>query len=83
MQSVSYSELRQHLALMMDKVCDDHAPVMVTRQNARPVVMVSLEEWESIEETRYLLRRPANARALHTAIAELDAGRGAEHDLIE
>jgi len=83
MQSVSYSELRQGLASMMDKVCDDRAPLMVTRQNARPVVMVSLEEWESIEETLHLLRSPANARALHAAIDDLDAGRGRQRDLIE
>ena len=83
MQSVSYSELRQHLASMMDRVCDDRAPLMVTRQSASPVVMVSLDEWESIEETLHLLRSPANARALQASIAELEAGQGIERDLAE
>ncbi len=80
---VSYTELRQHLARFMDEVCDSGAPLVITRQNARPVVMLSLEEFESIEETLHLLRNPANAARLLRSIEDADAGRLVEHDIGE
>ncbi|MBQ0818796.1 type II toxin-antitoxin system prevent-host-death family antitoxin [Microvirga sp. HBU67558] len=83
MGHVSYTELRSNLARYMDEVCDNRAPLHVTRQNARGVVMVSEDEYEGIMETLHLLRSPANADRLLRSIAEADAGHMAEHDLTE
>jgi antitoxin YefM len=80
---ISYTELRQHLAKFMDEVCDSGAPLIITRQNARPVVMLSLEEFESIEATLHLLRSPANAARLLQSIQDADAGKLVEHDVSE
>jgi antitoxin YefM len=82
MSVVSYTHLRQHLASVMDEVCDGRAPVIVTRQNARPVVMLSLEEFESMQETLHLLRSPRNAERLLRSIARAEAGELTEHDEI-
>jgi len=75
MDTVSYSELRQNLKARMDKVCDDHAPLLVTRQNGEPVVMISLAEYESLEETLHLLSNPANAERLLRSIVHAEAGK--------
>ena len=83
MDHVSYTELRQNLAKFLDRVCDDRSPVTVTRQNARSVVMMSLEEFEAIEETLHLLRGPANAERLQRSIAHANAGELTEHDIAE
>ena len=83
MDTVSYSDLRQHLKARIDKVCDDRAPLLVTRRNGEPVVMMSLSEYESMEETRHLLSTPANAERLARSIAQADAGDLVEHDIIE
>jgi antitoxin YefM len=83
MNAVTYSQARKDLAKTMDKVCDDHSPVIVTRQNRRSVVMISLEDYEALEETAYLLRTPKNARRLIESIAELESGRGLERELTE
>lgn len=83
MQTLSVSETRANLKAVIDKVVADKAPVAITRQKGEGVVMVSQSEWEAIEETLYLLRSPANARELLASIAELDAGKGEEHELIK
>ena len=83
MDHVSYTELRQNLKKHLDKVCDDRAPLVVTRRNAEPVVVLSLADYESLEETLYLLSDPANAQHLRQSIAEADAGKLKAHDLIE
>ena len=83
MSHVSYTELRTHLAKYMDEVCDSRAPLFVTRQNARSVVMLSAEEYESMQETLHLLRNPANAARLLKSISEADAGQLTEHEIIE
>jgi antitoxin YefM len=70
MHAISYTEARNNLSRTMDKVNDDHAPILVTRQNGRPVVMMSLEDFEAWQETDYLLRSPANARRLMESIAQ-------------
>ena len=80
---MSYTAARANLARTMEKVCDDHAPVIITRKSESPVVMMSLDDYESMQETTYLLRSPANARALLESIAELESGNGIERDLIE
>ena len=83
MDTITYSEARSKLAQTMEKVCDDHAPLIITRKNARSVVMISLDDYESLEETAYLLRSPKNVRRLLESIAELESGRGTERDLVE
>jgi antitoxin YefM len=80
MGPVSYTDLRQNLVKYMDEVCDSRAPLVVTRQNARPVVMLSLEEYESIAETLHLLRSPANAERLLRSIASADVGEASDRD---
>jgi antitoxin YefM len=83
METVSYSELRQKLKAHMDRVCADHAPLLVTRQGGEAVVMLSLAEYESLEETLHLLSDPANAERLLRSIREAKEGKLTEHDLIE
>ena len=83
MDAISYTSARANLASTMEKVCEDHAPVIITRKNESPVVMMSLEDYQSMEETTYLLRSPANARQLLESIAELEAGNGTDRELIE
>ena len=68
------TDLRANLASVMDRVNDDHEPVIVTRAKGKPVVMVSLEDWSSMDETTYLTASPANKRALDQAIAEYNSG---------
>lgn len=83
MDAISYTRARQTLAETMQEVCDDHKPVIITRAKQPSVVMMSLEDYESLEETAYLLRSPENARRLLEAITEIEAGGGEEHDLLE
>ncbi len=83
MDTITYSEARSKLAKTMEKVCDNHAPVIVTRKKSRSVVMISLDDYEALEETAYLLRSPKNARRLLESIAELEAGGGTERELAE
>ncbi len=84
MKTTSYSELRRKLAAMIDRVNADHEPVVITRDRGKPAaVLMSLEDYASFEETRYLLRSPKNARRLTRAIEELESGKGVERDLQE
>lgn len=83
METMSYSQLRNQLAKTLDKVNEDHAPVLVTRQNGKPAVLVSLEDFQAYEETAYLMASPANAARLNESIAQIEAGNGTEHELIE
>ena len=83
METVTYTEARKNLAKTMEKVCDDHAPVVITRQKADPVVLLSLEDYHSLEETAYLLRSPKNAMRLVQSIEEIEAGKAKERQLLE
>ena len=83
MSHVSYTELRANLATYMDRVCDDRAPLHVTRQNARSVVMLAEEEYDALIETLHLLRSPANAARLLRSIKEADAGSMSERPLAD
>jgi antitoxin YefM len=83
MNAITYSQARSNLANTMDKVCDDHSPIIITRKSQRSVVMISLEDYQALEETAYLLRSPKNARRLLESIAELESGGGTERELIE
>jgi antitoxin YefM len=83
MDVLTYSDTRANLKDVMDRVVNDRTPVVVTRQKAEAVVMVSLADWNAMEETLHLLSTPANAARLRASIASLDAGKGVERKLIE
>jgi antitoxin YefM len=83
MDVISYSETRERLKEVMDQVVADHQPVVISRQKAESVVMVSLADWHSIEETLHLLSSPRNAERLKSSIDELNAGGGTERLLVE
>ena len=83
MARVSYTDLRGNLAKYMDEVCDNRDPLTVTRQNARSVVMISEEEYDSMIETLHLLRSPANAAHLARGLKEAETGSLIERDIVE
>jgi antitoxin YefM len=82
MQAVTYSYARENLKMVLDKAVSDRAPIAIARQRGEGAVVISESQWASIEETLYLLRPPANAQRLIESIAELDAGKGVERELI-
>jgi len=81
--TISYTAARANLSSTMQQVCNDHTPVIITRKREAPVVMLSLQDYQAMEETSYLLRSPANAKNLLESIAELEAGNGLQKTLIE
>ena len=81
MEIISYTAARENLASTMDKVCEDHAPVVITRKRDQAVVMLSLEDYEALEETAHLVRSPANAKRLLEAIHALESGKGVKRKL--
>ncbi len=83
MDTITYTSARGNLAKTMKKVCDDHSPVIITRKAEKPVVMMSLEDYQALEETAYLLRSPKNARRLLESIAQLESGNGVEKELAD
>lgn len=84
MAAITYTEARKHLGQTMDRVIDDHQPVVITRANGKNAVLISQEDFDAWQETAYLLRSPANAADLRQALAELGERRGlVHHDLIE
>ncbi len=83
MDAIPYTTLRANLAGQMDRVCEDHTPLIVTRKGADSVVMMSLEDYEALEETSYLLRSPENARRLLESIARLESGYGTQREILE
>lgn len=83
MDAITYTAARANLASTMDRVCEDHEPLIITRNGEQSVVMLSLEDFKSLEETAYLLRSPANAKRLLAATEQLAAGRGAERKLVK
>lgn len=83
MKTMSYTESRARYAEVLDGVTNDREEVVITRAGHQPVVIVSLEDYESLRETAYLLRSPANARRLLDAMERLEAGRGKARDLVD
>jgi antitoxin YefM len=81
MDAITYSAARANLASTMDRVCNDHEAVIITRNGDQSVVMLSLEDFQAMEETAYLLRNPSNAKRLMSAVAQLAAGKGVEREL--
>ena len=83
MKTMTYSESRARYAETLNAVTDDREEVIITRAGQRPVVIVALDDYESLKETAYLLRSPANARRLLSSIDRLENGGGTEHELAE
>ena len=83
MQSINYTTFRKNLTKTIDQVNDDHDPVLITRQNGRTAVLLSLDDFRSYEETAYLMKSPKNAERLNAAIADLEAGKGLDRELIK
>lgn len=81
MDAMTYTTVRANLASAMDRVCNDHEALIITRNGEQSVVMLSLEDYKALEETAYLLRTPANAKRLLSAAAQLNAGKGVERKL--
>lgn len=81
MDAITYSAARANLAKTMDRVCDDHEPLIITRNGEQSVVMLSLEDYKALEETAFLLRSPANAQRLLSSVSQLAAGQGIEREL--
>jgi antitoxin YefM len=75
MTRISYSRLRKNLASYMDRVCESRAPLFVTRQNGRTVVLMSDGDYADLMETVHLLKSPANAARLLRSIHEADRGK--------
>jgi antitoxin YefM len=83
MDAITYSAARANLARTMDRVCEDHEPIIITRKGEQSVVMLSLDDFKALEETAYLLRSPANARRLLSAMAQLAQGKGKVRELVK
>jgi antitoxin YefM len=82
-RTMSYSESRANYAETLDSVVNDREEVIITRAGHEPVVIVSLDDYQSLKETAYLLRSPENARRLITSIERLESGGGTQHELVE
>lgn len=82
MDALTYSYTRQNLAEVMRKVNDDHSPVVVTTQRGKPVVIMSLDDYQALEETAYVLRTQKGAKRLLDSVERLRAGQGEVHQLI-
>lgn len=83
METMAYSNVRQNLAKSMEKVCDEHEPLIITRKNANSVVMLSLDDYNAMEETMYLLKNTANAQHLMASINEFEQGNYQKQELID
>ncbi len=83
MKTMSYTESRAHYAEVLDSVINDREEIVITRAGHESVVLMSLADFESLRETAYLMRSPANARRLLDAMERLEAGRGEPRDLVD
>jgi len=83
MNAMTYTTARANLASTMNRVCNDHEAMIITRNGEQAVVMLSLEDYNALEETAYLLRTPPNAKRLLSAVTQLNAGKGVERKLVK
>lgn len=81
MDAITYTYARANLAKTMDRVCDDHDPIIITRNRDQSVVLLSLDDYHSLEETSFLLRSPVSAKRLLESIQQLESGKGVEHEI--
>jgi antitoxin YefM len=81
MNALTYTNTRQHFAEVMRQVNDNHEPVVVTSQRGKPVVIISLADFQSLEENAYLLRNPTGAKRLLESVEELRKGDGLVKEL--
>ncbi len=81
MKSITYTAARETLASTMQAVCDDREPIIITKKRDQAVVMISLDDYESMQETNYLRKSPVNAERLNDAIRQLEAGKGVEREI--
>ena len=82
MNATTYTAARANLASTMDRVCNDHEALIITRNGEQSVVLLSLEDYKALEETAYLLRTPTNAKRLLSAVAQLQAKKGIARKLV-
>ena len=82
MEAISYTEARNTLSSLMDKVCNDHSPVIITRQKQQSVIIISLDDYNAFEETVYLLKSPKNVERLSQAISDLKEGKNLKKVLL-
>ena len=82
MNAVSYSDLRQNLKSFMDQVYSDHEPLIITRKNNENLVLISIDEYNSLKETNYLLSNESNAEHLRKSIKQFHAGQINKKDLL-
>ncbi len=83
MKTLSYTAVRNNLAKAIDQVNEDHAPIIITRQKGASAVLVSMEDYESWQETAYLARSPAMRRRLRRAVSQIERGKGKARRLIK
>ena len=83
MDAIPYSVARKNFAQTMERVCDEHEPLIITRKSSRSVVIMSLEDYNAIQETAYLLRSPANAENLRSSIKQYGEGKYQHKDIME
>ena len=83
MKTMSYTESRARYAQVLDDVINNREEVIITRAGHESVVIVSLEDFESLRETAYLMRSPSNARRLLDGMERLETGAGETHDLAD
>ncbi|MBI3072148.1 MAG: type II toxin-antitoxin system prevent-host-death family antitoxin [Deltaproteobacteria bacterium] len=83
MKTLSYSALRNNLAKAINQVNEDHAPIVITRQTGPSAVLLSLEDFESWQETAYLLRSPKMARRLRAAASQIESGKARARKLLK
>jgi antitoxin YefM len=83
MDAISYTAVRNNLAKTIDKVNEDHAPIIITRQNGSSAVLMSLDDFNAYQETAYLMRSPANAARLSKAVMDVAKGKAKTRKLVE
>ena len=83
MENILYSNLRKNLASMLDKVNNDHRPMLITRQKGEPAVLMSLKDFQAYEETMYLMKSPKNMRRLDKSIQEINQHKTFRKELVD
>jgi antitoxin YefM len=76
MDAITCSAARANLAKVMDRVCESHEPLIISRHGKQSVMMLSLGDYKCLEETAFLFRGLANAKRLLSAVTQLAAGGG-------